>query len=55
MGRWTPLLVLGSLMACVLSPDCTFITFVPLTQSLTLWVLLSLCHLGMCHFMGTSR
>lgn len=30
------LLVLGSLMACVPSPVCTFITFVPLTQSLAL-------------------
>lgn len=30
------LLVLGSLMACVPSPVCTSITFVPLTQSLAL-------------------
>uniref|UniRef100_U3K3J2 Ring finger protein 222 n=1 Tax=Ficedula albicollis TaxID=59894 RepID=U3K3J2_FICAL len=35
-GCWTPLLVLGSLMAFVPSPVCTFITFVLLTQSLAL-------------------
>lgn len=37
-----------------LSPARTFLTFVLLTQSLALRVLLLLCHPGMCHFMGTQ-
>lgn len=53
-GCWTPLLVLGPLVAFVPSPVCTFLTFVLLTQSLAPWVLLLLCHPGMCHFMGTQ-
>lgn len=53
-GCWTPLLLLGPLMTFVPSPVCTILTFVLLTQSLALWVLLLLCRPGMCHFTGTS-